>query len=301
MNIQAEDYRRILENLFEGVYVIDRERRVVFWNKAAELISGFRSDEVIGSRCRDNVLCHTDLEGRRLCTTNLCPALKTIEKGLEHEGEVYLHHKEGHRVPVMTKILPLLEASGKILGAVEVFTDCRDMREMRRRVEDLERLAYLDGTTGIANRRYGEMQLERALSELRLHDLSFGVFFIDIDRFKEVNDTYGHDAGDAALKMVAHTLLNSLRPGDVICRWGGEEFIAIAQRIETSDLTMVGQRMRSLVEQSFIYTNDRQLICTISLGATIGRKEDTVDTLIRRADRLMYQSKKAGRNQVTSD
>lgn len=79
---------------------------------------------------------------------------------------------------MLTKILPLRGTNGSIVGAVEVFTDCRDLREIQRRVEDLEKLAYLDTTTGIANRRYGEIQLERALSELRLLDLSYGVFFI---------------------------------------------------------------------------------------------------------------------------
>jgi diguanylate cyclase (GGDEF)-like protein/PAS domain S-box-containing protein len=301
MHIRAEDYRRVLENLYEGVYVIDRERRIVFWNKGAEQITGFKSNEVLGAQCRDNVLRHTDMEGKGLCATHLCPAVKTIEDGLEREEEVYLHHKEGHRLPVLTKFLPLREASGSISGAVEVFTDCRDLREIRRRVEDLERLAYLDGTTGTANRRYGEIQLDRALSDMRLLGSSFGVFFIDLDKFKAVNDTYGHQAGDSVLKMVAQTLTNALRPGDVVCRWGGEEFLAIAQRLRDVGLTSVGERMRSLVEQSFIDTNDGQLSCTVSVGATMARKEDTVDTVIRRADRLMYESKQGGRNRVTSD
>jgi diguanylate cyclase (GGDEF)-like protein len=143
--------------------------------------------------------------------------------------------------------------------------------------------------------------LERALSDLRVRDSPFGIFFMDLDRFKKINDTYGHDAGDSVLKMVARTLVNSMRPGDVVCRWGGEEFLAIAQRIENPDLPIVGERIRFLVEQSFIATNHGQLRCTVSLGAAMGTKEDTVETLIRRADRLMYQSKQGGRNRVSRD
>lgn len=105
--------------------------------------------------------------------------------------------------------------------------------------------------------------------------------------------------GDSVLRMVAQTLINSLRPGDVVCRWGGEEFLALIKGIKTSDLISVGERMRSLVEQSFLDGHDGQLRCTVSLGATMANKEDTVDSLVLRADRLMYKSKQDGRNRVS--
>ena len=129
----------------------------------------------------------------------------------------------------------------------------------------------------------------------------FGVIMMDIDRFKVVNDRYGHDIGDDALKMVARTLLNSTRSSDFVGRWGGEEFIAILSNSSAVRLRKTAERYRMLVEQSSLPVPSGPIRLTISAGCTLAVPGDTPETLIKRADKLMYQSKARGRNVVTGD
>jgi diguanylate cyclase (GGDEF)-like protein len=125
--------------------------------------------------------------------------------------------------------------------------------------------------------------------------------FIDIDHFKEVNDRYGHDVGDQVLKMVATTVANSLRPFDVVARWGGEEFIALLVNVGEQELQSIAERARRLAELSGFKKGEDVIRVTVSIGATRSRPDDTMEDVVARADRLMYQSKGRGRNCVSAD
>lgn len=151
MVAKTDFYERLLDGISDGVYFMDRDRVIRYWNKAAERITGFKKQEVIGTACRDNVLMHVDDAGTSLCLADFCPALATILDGQEREAEVYLHHMEGYRLPVLVQISPIRDDSGNITGAVEVFSDNRRMHEMTRRIEELERLALIDPLTRIGN------------------------------------------------------------------------------------------------------------------------------------------------------
>ena len=292
-------YKQLLDSLYDGVYFVDRDRRITYWNKGAERISGYRADEVIGKHCSDNVLMHSDMQGNILCLS-MCPLAATIVDGRERTNDVFLRHKDGHRVPITVRVAPMVDEQGAIAGGVEIFTDNTPAAVAFERLAELERLAYLDSLTGLANRRYAEITLRSRIEELERYGWLFGVIFIDIDNFKAVNDGYGHVFGDEVLKMVAKTLKNSVRPFDVVSRWGGEEYVVIIANVEGRELLATANRCRALVEQSSL-PGDRSLHITISVGATLARTDDTVETVVKRADRLMYGSKQAGRNCVTSD
>jgi diguanylate cyclase (GGDEF)-like protein/PAS domain S-box-containing protein len=301
MVIERDLYRTVLDGLFDGVYFMDRNRIILYWNTGAERITGFNKHEVIGKACRDNLLKHVDEEGRNLCFTEYCPAFNTIMDGEVREAQVYLHHKEGYRVPVLVRISPIRDESGKITGAVEIFSDNRRMEEMAARIDELEKLALLDPLTRIGNRRFAEIHLESSLSSMDRYGLPFCVFFLDIDHFKRVNDTYGHEAGDRVLRMVASTLLHSLRASDVASRWGGEEFLTVVPHVGRHEIGIIGKKILSLVEQSFLDTPEGPLSVTVSVGAALARQNDSVASLVDRADHLMYQSKRKGRNTVTAE
>ena len=159
----------------------------------------------------------------------------------------------------------------------------------------------IDPLTRIGNRRYAEIQLDRSLSEMNRYGWTFAVFFMDIDHFKTINDTHGHDTGDRVLRTVAKTIVKRMRPSDVFGRWGGEEFLAIVPNCGPSEIVFVGNKMRSLVEQSRIWNESDPVRVTLSIGGTSARPEDSVTNLISRADKLMYCSKENGRNRVTTD
>jgi diguanylate cyclase (GGDEF)-like protein len=224
-----------------------------------------------------------------------------MEDGAEREVNIYMHHADGHRLPVLVRATPIYNDDGEIVGAVEVFSDNSSKITALEKIKELQQASLLDSLTGVGNRRYAEMELNARLNELKRHGSTFGVIFVDIDQFKNVNDIYGHQAGDQALKMVAKTLSSNLRSYDFIGRWGGEEFLIISDSGDDEGLLAVADKLRILVEKSIIYLEDGNICVTISMGATIAQENDTVKSLMERADKLLYVSKQNGRNRVTLD
>ncbi len=298
MKLTIGSYKRIIENLHDGLYILNRDRVITFWNKAAEQISGFRADEVVGKPCSANILTHIDSEGNNLCT-RMCPVAATLSDGRPREAEVYLHHKNGHRIPVSVRVSKLTDKDGNIIGAVELFKDISNQAANAARVKELEKLAFLDGLTQLANRNYIQRVIQSRFEEMKRFKIPFGILFIDVDHFKKFNDSYGHAVGDVVLKSVAKTLVASSRPFDLYGRWGGEEFVGVMYNITGDDLGLLGNRLRLLVESSYIIHENQKLHVTISIGATVADEKDTLNTLINRADTLMYRSKSAGRNCLT--
>ena len=298
MRIEEHCYKKIMENIHDGLYFVDRDRVITYWNKAAEKISGFTADEVVGKSCSDNILTHVDREGNSLCT-GICPLAETILDEKPREAEVYMHHKDGHRIPVSLRVSTLTDSDGNIIGGIELFTDISNQAANELRVKELEKLALLDNLTQLANRNYIEREIRNRFEEKKRFNVPFGILFIDIDHFKKFNDTYGHDVGDDVLKFVANTFVANARPFELYGRWGGEEFVGIIRNINAKDLELLGNRLRSLIEKSYIMRENEKLYVTISIGATLGRENDTMDSLMKRADTFLYKSKAAGRNRLT--
>jgi diguanylate cyclase (GGDEF)-like protein len=236
--------------------------------------------------------------GRQLCKGS-CPLIATMADGAAHETEVYLHHKQGHRLPVWVRTSPLPAADGSFVGAVEIFTEISSRQALQAQVEELKKLALVDALTGLPNRRHLEAQLHSRLEELRRSGIGFGLLFMDIDHFKQFNDRYGHDIGDQVLTIVANTLSLSVRPFDMVCRWGGEEFAGIFPHTDAATLLGIAERLRILVAHSRVNTGIAVLTVTVSIGGTLAKAEDSAASLVKRADTLMYASKTHGRNRVT--
>lgn len=298
MILEKDSYKQIIENLHDGLYFVDQDRIITYWNKAAEKISGFTANEVVGKSCHDNILTHVDSEGNNLCTA-MCPLAATIADGKPREAELYMHHKEGYRIPVSVRISTLTDRGGNIIGGIELFTDISSQVANKLIVRELEKLALIDSLTQLANRNHIKREIQSRLEEKKRYNVDFGVLFMDIDQFKKVNDTYGHDVGDDVLKFVANTFIANCRPFDLYGRWGGEEFIGIIRNINDNDLKILGNRVRTLVASSYIDRDGKTLQVTISVGATVVRETDTMESLMKRADKLLYKSKDAGRNCLT--
>jgi diguanylate cyclase (GGDEF)-like protein/PAS domain S-box-containing protein len=293
-------FRTLLDNLYDGVYFVDGDREITYWNKTAERITGYAPHEMLGKRCHDNLLRHIDESGVSLCQSQ-CPLIKSMTARRSVEADVYLHHKLGHQVPVSIRVTPIEDAQGNIVGAVELFSDNSAKTNMRQRIEELETLALVDSLTRLPNRRYLEINLRNALEEMHRYGWPMGVLFLDIDRFKQINDRYGHPAGDEVLRTLGKTLMNNARPFDAVGRWGGEEFLGVIRNIDAKRLYVIAERFRFLVEHSSISSGAETIHFTVSIGGTVAREGDTIESLVERADRRMYESKQAGRNRVTVD
>ena len=292
-------YKDIIDNLYDGVYFVDRERVITYWNKGAERITGYKDKQVVGRSCSDNLLNHVSASGVQLCRTQ-CPLAASMADGKPREAEVFLHHADGHRVPVLLRASPLRDAEGNITGAVETFSGDLGILTVRQQLRELRHTARTDVVTGISNRLHLEGRLRALLAEFGNGSGGAGVLFADIDGFKQCNDAYGHEVGDKVLRMVAATLKHNLREADALGRWGGEEFLAILYDVTSlGALETLCEKLRTLVEASRLDLADRHLTVTVSIGATLLRPDDTPESIVRRADEMMYRSKQAGRNRVS--
>jgi diguanylate cyclase (GGDEF)-like protein/PAS domain S-box-containing protein len=291
---------KLLDYLFDGVYYVDIEKSITYWNKAAEEITGYSKADMITHCCADNLLRHISLDGKEMCTHG-CPLTKTLRDGKKRASTVYLHHKNGHRILVSIRISPVRDDTGMIIGAAEIFSHNSNNTQLVKDVEIMRKLAYRDTLTSVGNRRYFELVFEsRHYDQVRI-GIPLGIIFFDIDRFKYVNDKFGHETGDKVLVMVTQTVSNILRRVDYLFRWGGEEFIILLPQTSKAKLTEIAERVRFFIEKSFIAIGDKILSVTVSLGASMVKEEDTGASCVKRADELMFKSKKRGRNLTTID
>ena len=292
-------YQEILYHISDGVYFVDRERRILYWNKGASRLTGYQPTEMIGKLCYDNILAHVDACGTSLCHS-LCPLSAAIEDGREQTAAVFLRHKSGHRLPVLVRVQPIRGRDGTIEGAVEIFSNNSAQVEAERRMDEMRRMAFIDHLTQLPNRRYLEVILKTAFSEFRSDAVRFGVLLIDIDHFKEINDTFGHSSGDLVLQEIGKTLVSCIRSSDAIGRWGGDEFVGVVRGIGEDELRNIAERCVALVGKSQIPTADKQSpALSVSIGAAMIRDSESLEKLLLRADALMYASKAAGRGRAT--
>lgn len=272
-------YEAILERMDEGVCAVDAEGRVVVWNAAAERITGYGAQDVLGRSGLGAMLPHPALSGGTFS---------------EQSGQVYLHHKHGHRVPVHLRSAPLYDDEGTEAGYVQFLTAMPTGRPLQGGAPLPE--GERDPLTELANRRGLRRHIEPLVTA---DDAPKGVLFIDVDGFKAINDQYGHAVGDRVLRMVARTLANGLRQSDWAVRWGGEEFVAIVHAARAEELAEVAERLRALVASSWAEADEHRIGVTVSIGAAMVEDGEVLETVIDRADHLMYESKRAGRNRVT--
>ncbi|MBN2605652.1 MAG: sensor domain-containing diguanylate cyclase [Bacilli bacterium] len=294
-----QSYQEILSYLYEGVYVVDKKRKIIFWNKGSEEITGYKAEDVVNKHCFQNILQHVTPGGKELCFSG-CPLHHTLDTGEIQEANVLLMHKEGYRVPVTVKSLPIYDEDNNIVAAIEVFTDTSFRKENMKENRELKELLITDELTRVKNRRYLDFHIENIIHENKEFGTSFAILFFDIDHFKNVNDTYGHEAGDEILKIVSKSLEQSLRREDVFGRWGGEEFLAVIKVNSEVALKKIAETLRMIVSKSSYRLHENEKVSvTISIGGTLYKPGETAKATINRADQNMYISKTTGRNKVT--
>ncbi len=298
---EADGFERaVIDHLYDGVYYVDRARRIRYWNDGAERLSGYEADAVIGRFCYENLLNHVDDAGIQLCRTG-CPLAATMSDGEPREAAVFLRHRGGHRVRVRVRTAPVRDRAGQVIGAIEIFNELTDLSAAREEVSELRDIAMRDPLTDLPNRRHFDMSISSRIAELAGYGRRFGLLIADIDRFKLVNDQHGHAAGDLALRTVAKTLLGASRATDDIARIGGEEFAITITDGSEEALKTTAERFRMLVERSLVRVDERDLPVTISIGGTIAVIGDSAKSVFERADAAMYRAKRGGRNRVELD
>lgn len=192
-------------------------------------------------------------------------------------------------------IFPLIRTQVKEEGKLREMT-----QSLSARSQALEHAALTDGLTGMQNRRYFDDALREYLSEFRRIDKPIGLMILDLDHFKQVNDTYGHDTGDEVLKAVAACLKDMTRHHDVVARLGGEEFAVVAPNMDLETLSRFAERIRKAIAALPIMSGNVRLKITTSVGLAVWDRRESVDEFYRRADTRLYQAKREGRNRVSA-
>ena len=292
-------YLEIINVLKDGVYFVDQDRRITFWNNAAETITGYTAEEIIGVQCQNTNLNHIDHNGVNLCEVG-CPLYATIIDGVQRSGDVFVRHKNGQRIPIKVNMFPV-EEDGKIIGGVEVFLQNSPVVYDDDLIENLASSASADKLTNLPNRRSLETFLEFKLSEARRFGRKFCLAFLDLDNFGSFNKDYGHAVGDAVLKAVGASVMHTIRNVDMFGRWGGEEFLGIFEISQDHEATLIAEKIRVLISKSEIDVDDEgtKASITASIGTTVVRDDDTLVTIIQRADQLMRTSKEKGKDRVS--
>lgn len=298
--LDCDIYQSILDQTNDGIYFVDNQRVITYWNRGAERITGYPAAEMLKQRCSDDRLCHIDAEGREMCSA-LCPLGRAVTNG-QSSGQfrVYLKHRDGRRLPVDVVSSPIRNDRGRVIGAVQIFRDASIYEEEAKASELLAKLASSDSLTDLLNRRKIEMELDLEIKKSKRLGLPLSVIFCDLDYFKNVNDRFGHQVGDEVLKGVSKLLLGGLREYDRVGRYGGEEFLIMLPQTKAEIAVEIAERLRSSVESwRLIYQEQLwSFKTTLSLGVAELGPGETLDSLIDRADKALYRAKQSGRNAV---
>lgn len=203
----------------------------------------------------------------------------------------------------------VLQATALFFGAFLVYplvrTQVREEGKLRAMTETLsarshtlEQAALTDALTGMQNRRYFDDALREYIEEFRKIDKPVGLMILDLDHFKGINDTHGHDVGDLVLKAVASCLKDMTRHHDVVARLGGEEFAVVAPNMDETGLVKFAERIRKAIAALTIHSGNVRLRVTTSVGLAVWDRKELAQDFYRRADKHLYQAKRMGRNRV---
>ncbi len=289
--------RNITAMLGEGIYALDREGKLTFLNPEAERLLGWTEAELLGKNIH-NLIHHQKANGT-VITRDECPLYKATSEGrMCREDEGIFWRKDGTSFPVSIVATPMREDGG-IMGSVAIF---QDITERKRATEELQKLndllarqATTDALTGIANRLKFKEALSAELARSRRHHLTFSLIMFDIDHFKQVNDKYGHQAGDCVLREIVALIAGHIRVHDLFARWGGEEFMILVVNTPLDNALLFAEKLRHMVEK-FNFPGIGRVTC--SFGVAEASANETEDSFTKRVDRAMYRAKTQGRNRV---
>lgn len=277
----------VFESTREGVIITDPTGAIVDVNRAFSEITGYNRDEVIG---RNPQLLSSGRQDEMFYTSMWA----TISSTGYWQGELWNRRKNGDIFPEWLNISAVQDASGAITRYVGVFSDISAIKEAEQK---LHHLAHHDPLTDLPNRLLFEARLEHALKRAMRNNTKVGVLFLDLDRFKNINDSLGHPVGDQVLGMVAQRLTRCLRGGDTLARLGGDEFTIVLEDInEDQDAAVVAEKLLGSFRKSCLL-DDNEIFVTASIGIALYPADGLdVTSLVKHADTAMYRAKEQGRN-----
>ncbi|MGM0423135.1 MAG: GGDEF domain-containing protein [Pseudomonadota bacterium] len=277
----------------EAIIVVDKDDNIMLVNRAAEKIFDYNASELMGKPAYLLVPESVRSENQRVVEDFVQEG--SYRRRLNDKGHVLLgRRKNGEEFHTQTTLMRLTYDKRRAIAFI-----IRDITEDKKTEEELLKLASTDPLTGAFNRREFSSLAEREAKRSRRYDRPLSIMMLDLDHFKDLNDTHGHAAGDKALQRFTTICCNALRNIDIFGRWGGEEFVALLPETSAENAAVIAERLRKLVSETEIDFNGEKLKFTVSIGvAQFRSNEHALENPLARADAAVYDAKKAGRNNI---
>ena len=291
-NAVLSERSELLDKAQDAIYVLDMSGRVLYWNKGAERMFGWTQKEVLRRELGD-----VFPEGREV----IRQALEEVVGRGRWSGEISKRDRQGSQLTVASRCTLVENPDARPRSIFVINSDVTEQKSSRARIH---RMAYYDELTGLPNRLMFRERLQNALRTSRMSGQAGALLFIDMDDFKTLNDTAGHEVGNLLLGQIAGRLISTVRANDCVARLGGDEFVVMVEGLGT-DFEKAARRAQEIGEQLLqvlrnvyhLQTHDYQ--GTASAGVTLmGKNSDEVDALLKQAEMAMYRSKDQGRNMV---
>ncbi len=285
---ELEILRAALEGLDIGVYATDNNRKIVYWNQAAEKISGYTRGEVLGRSCQDHLLMYCGKDGEAQCSTG-CVGQNISEKAEPAILSLYLCHHHGHRIPVYVKTIALRDRDGEVAGAIEYFwpSEGGDQRHAPSVAE-----SYL-------TRQVLESRLRRMMMVAAGSGVPFGILRLEVDQLGHLRKTHGREACHSMLDVAEDTLHGGLHSSDICGRWSDSDFLVITHVRTVSALEHHARMLCNLSGSSdFRWWGDK-IEVTLSVGGAMVIPGEAAEEVLARVDSALEKSKQEGGNRVT--
>ena len=288
--------KKLIDNMHDGVVFVDSQALILLWNTGVERLTGVSSNAACGRTFLPSLMDMRN--GREQSVANEeCPVAHAITTGVQWLGRVSILGRQGRHVAVDLHAIPVRGNDGTVHGATVLLHDASSETSLEEKCQALHAQVAKDPMTQVANRAEFDRMLNNFVTAHQESNLPCSLIMCDIDHFKSINDTHGHQAGDEAIITFASLLKSLCRSGDLVARYGGEEFaILCADCTNAAGARKADEIRRSLSEVKHSCLGNNSI--TASFGVTELQAGDTPETMLRRADRALLQAKDQGRNQV---
>jgi diguanylate cyclase (GGDEF)-like protein/PAS domain S-box-containing protein len=295
-SVEALFHKKLLESMHDAVIFVDSSLRISLWNRAAEQLTGIQSSAILQRRWLPSLLDMRDEEGYTVDDAE-CPLAYVLKSRAPSTRRLTVVPRDGNKITVDAHMIPVLGRDGVSYGATLLLHDASSEVNLEETVQVLHEKAIRDPLTQVGNRAEFDRVLKLFVHDHLERNQPCSLIICDIDHFKKINDTFGHQAGDDALVSFANVLRQLWRPGDLVARYGGEEFCILCANCDNATATHRAEDVRrQLMNMPQSSLGGRSI--TASFGVTEVQLGDTDETMLRRADRALLQAKESGRNCV---
>ena len=290
-------FKKLFNNLLEGAFLVDSDKKILYWNRTAGLISGFDKDDIINTYCNEDQFKHCDKEGNPLSSEE-CPLSLCMDKGTVITKKSIVMHKNGLMIPVILTAIPLKDNENKVIGAMEVFLDDSTQQEIENTPAVSHDFKAKDNLTNlyVKNEIIERIQIE--MQKADRYEVPVCLCICNVDNLKDINKQHGNHVGELVLRRVSELLRSHLRRTDIIGLYGEEgTYIILLPLIDLHRANIAIEKLKKVIDNTIIEIIDPKKV-TMSFGLTEIIHDDTIENFIDRAECALYKAKKLGEDRI---